>query len=94
MAEPSRRWWFGRRAPAILIGNAVVLALLAGFGAGFGYARSAGSTLETQPSPTALPAGEDYALLYEIRGLIESEFFKPDDAERTRLLYGAARGMV
>jgi carboxyl-terminal processing protease len=94
MAEPHARRNFGRRLPAILIGSAVLLALLAGFGAGFGYARSASPILEAQPSPTASPAGEDYALLYEIRGLIESEYLKPEDAERTRLLYGAARGMV
>lgn len=71
--------WAGERWQ-LWLAVVVGLALLGGgFVAGFAYAsRSVG----------------DFALLDEIRGLIETSYYRPSDAEQRKLLQGAARGMV
>lgn len=100
MADSPRRRWPGLRLPRLLTALAVVVALLAGFGAGVGFARwSPATTAEVAapppaPQPTAAPPSNDFALLGEIRGLIDSEYLRPAEADQKKLLYGAARGMV
>jgi carboxyl-terminal processing protease len=87
----------GRLGIVVLVVAAV--AVVGGFLGGYGYARSSppaptAPTEASEPSPATPEAPADYALLYEIRGLIESEFYRPARADRQRLLHGAARGMV
>lgn len=101
MAEPRQRRWAGPGLPHTLTVLAVLVALLAGFGAGVGFARwnlppvAEGPATTPAPLPTAVPPpSDDFALLGEIRGLIDSEYYKPAEADQKKLLYGAARGMV
>ena len=77
----------------------VVFALLGGFVGGYGYARWAPATLPAAQPPEPTPAStaaqaNDFALLSEMRGLIQSEFYRPANADSQNLLHGAARGMV
>jgi carboxyl-terminal processing protease len=78
----------------------VTLALLAAFLGGYNYARwepqpqATGTEESAQPASPPTEAPNDYALLYEIRGLVETEFYRPANADRQKLLHGAARGMV
>lgn len=66
--------------------------LFVGFLSGYAYARGG---LPLQPAVQAAPtATSDFALLAEVRDVIESEYYRPADADRTKLLQGAARGMV
>jgi carboxyl-terminal processing protease len=73
-----------------------VIVLLLAFGAGFGLGRTTSVPVPAPQEAAASPAPalDDYALLAEMRGIIESEFYRPDSADRQNLLYGAARGMV
>jgi carboxyl-terminal processing protease len=82
-----------------LAGGAILLAPLGGFAAGYGYGRANGALVPPLPAELAeriqhSPLVGEFGLLHEIRGLIEDDYYRPADAERQQLLYGAARGMV
>src|SRR5438067_1533849 len=82
-----------------ILGLVAVFALLGGFVGGYGYARWAPATLPAAQPPEPTPAStaaqaNDFALLSEMRGLIQSEFYRPANADSQNLLHGAARGMV
>ena len=97
MAAPDVDRRFGTRRAAALAVLGVVLALVAGFAAGLGYSRWTPQVVEAPtptPEATATPRTDEYALLAEIRGLIDAEYYRPADAAHQKLLYGAARGMV
>jgi len=93
----------GRRGPiglSWLLCSLIGLAVTIGFFAGYGYARwspplgrPSSPSADSTPPPEATPAN-DYGLLYEIRGLIDSEFYRADSVDHQKLLFGAARGMV
>lgn len=107
MPDSGRRGRLGRLPVPWLVACAVVLGLMAGFLGGYGYARgtppAAIPAVDAVPQPAAPAstdsggqpaAADDLALLREMRGIIEADFYRPASAERPKLLYGAARGMV
>lgn len=84
-----------RKTPPLavwLIGLGIVLALLGGFFLGY-YARRLPVALPGAMGGLPAAAG-DYALLDEVRGVIEEEFYQPASVDRQELIHGAARGMV
>jgi carboxyl-terminal processing protease len=85
-----------RRLTAGLLAAGLLLALLGGFLAGLGasrwpaFGRPVAASSEAGP-PQPAP---EYALLREIKGLIEGEYLRPETVDEQTLVYGAARGMV
>lgn len=91
MPELANRLWRNRWLVLwLLVGLPAVL--LAGFLGGYAYAR--GGFPWQAPAPAPATSRNDFALLAEVRDVIESEYYRPADADPTKLLQGAARGMV
>lgn len=83
------------RPPAALLFAlaALLLGLLGGYG--LGRLGPAESTAQDAAPPAEQPAGADeFALLRELRGLIQGEYYRPTATDSRALLHGAARGMI